>query len=106
MIDKKTIIKNIPQAINSVSYSKLGKKHSGKVRDWFVRNNLRILIATDRISAFDKVLGYVPFRGAVLNLLSHFWFEKTRDIVSNHMIGVIDPNVMLVSECEALPVEV
>ncbi|MBI2594316.1 phosphoribosylaminoimidazolesuccinocarboxamide synthase [Candidatus Curtissbacteria bacterium] len=106
MIGKKTIIKNIPNVILSVSFSKLGKRHSGKVRDWFVRSNLRILIATDRISAFDRVLGAIPFRGAVLNKLSQFWFEATRDIVPNHMIGIIDPNVMLVTECEALAVEV
>src|SRR3989338_5282098 len=106
MIDKKTIIKNIPNAINSVSFPKLGKRSKGKVRDWFVKDNLRILIATDRISAFDKVLGAVPFRGAVLNKLSEFWFEKTRDIVQNHMIGVIDPNIMLVSEVQPLPVEI
>ena len=106
MIDKKTIVKNIPLATKSVSFPKLGKKQSGKVRDWFIKNNLRVLIATDRISAFDKVLGLIPFRGAVLNKLSEFWFNQTRDIVANHMIGTIDPNVMLVSECRALPIEV
>lgn len=106
MIDKKTIIANIPNAITAINFAKLGKKQSGKVRDWYSRNNLRILIATDRISAFDRVVGLVPFRGAVLNKLSEFWFDKTRDIIANHMIGVIDPNVMLVSECKALPVEV
>lgn len=106
MIDKKTIIKNILLAVDSINFPKLGKKNSGKVRDWYIRSNLRILIATDRISAFDKVLGVIPFRGAVLNKLSHFWFEKTRDIVPNHMVGIIGPNVMLVSECLALPIEV
>lgn len=106
MIDQKTIINNIPNAIGEVTFPKLGKRSKGKVRDWYVKDNLRILIATDRISAFDKVLGLVPFRGAVLNKLSEFWFEKTRDIVQNHMIGVIDPNVMLVSEAKALPIEV
>ena len=106
MIDKKTIIKNIPDAITQVNVRGLGKRYSGKVRDWFIKENLRILIATDRISAFDTVLGAVPFRGAVLNKLSQFWFDKTRDIVANHMIGLIDPNIMLVSECQALPIEV
>ncbi|MEX2028652.1 MAG: phosphoribosylaminoimidazolesuccinocarboxamide synthase [Candidatus Curtissbacteria bacterium] len=106
MIDKKLIKKCLPDAIDTITLSKLGQKHSGKVRDWYIKNNFRILIATDRISAFDRVLGLVPFRGAVLNQLSRFWFEKTRDIVPNHMIGVIDPNVMLVSECTALPIEV
>jgi len=106
MIDQKTIIKNIPNAIKSISYPALGKRNTGKVRDWYTRDHLRILIATDRISAFDRVLGLIPFRGAVLTKLSEFWFEKTRDIVANHMIGVIDPNVMLVAECQALPIEV
>ncbi len=106
MIDKKIIVKNIPNAIKAVPVRNLGKRQSGKVRDWYSRNNLRILIATDRISAFDKVLGLIPFRGAVLNKLSEFWFNATRDIVSNHMIGVVDPNVMLVSEVQALPIEV
>lgn len=106
MIDQKIIIKNIADAITQVNFPKLGKRFKGKVRDWYVKDNLRILIATDRISAFDKVLGTIPFRGAVLNTLSRFWFEETRDIIQNHMIGVIDPNVMLVSECKALPVEV
>lgn len=106
MIEKKTIIRNIPNAIDTVKFPKLGKRYSGKVRDWYIKNNLRILIATDRISAFDKVLGTIPFRGAVLSKLSHFWFEKTRDIYPNHMIGLIDPNVMLVAECSALPIEV
>ena len=106
MIDKKTIIKNIPFALKTVKISQLGKKQSGKVRDWYIKNHLRIIVSTDRISAFDKVLGQVPFRGAVLNKLSEFWFEKTRDIVPNHMIGIIDPNVMLVSECKALSVEI
>ncbi|OGE09001.1 phosphoribosylaminoimidazolesuccinocarboxamide synthase [Candidatus Curtissbacteria bacterium RIFCSPLOWO2_01_FULL_42_26] len=96
----------MPLAVKTVSFPKLGKRKSGKVRDWYIKNSLRILIATDRISAFDKVLGLVPFRGAVLNKLSEFWFNKTRDICANHMIGTIDPSVMLVSECQALPVEV
>ncbi len=106
MLDKKIIQKNIPNAIKAVPVRNLGKRQSGKVRDWYSKNNLRILIATDRISAFDKVLGLIPFRGAVLNKLSEFWFNTTRDIVSNHMIGVVDPNVMLVSEVQALPIEV
>lgn len=106
MIGPKVIEKNIPYAIKSITAKGLGKKSSGKVRDWYTKNNLRILIATDRISAFDRVLGLIPFRGAVLTKLSQFWFEKTRDIVQNHMIGTIDANVMLVSECQALPVEV
>lgn len=106
MIPDKVLEQYIPKAINTISLPKLGKRQSGKVRDWYTKNGLRILIATDRISAFDKVLGLIPFRGAVLTKLSEFWFAKTRDIIQNHMIGVIDPNVMLISECQALPVEI
>jgi phosphoribosylaminoimidazole-succinocarboxamide synthase len=106
MIDPKLIKSNIPNAISRVDFKGLGKRQSGKVRDWYQINHLRILIATDRISAFDKVLGFIPFRGAILNMLSQFWFEKTRDIVQNHMIGVVDPNIMLITQCDALPVEV
>lgn len=106
MIDKQTVIDYIPNAIIEIPTSGLGPKKSGKVRDWFVKDNLRFLVATDRISAFDKVLGHIPFRGAVLNKLSAFWFEKTNDIVKNHMIGIINPYIMLVSECDPLPVEV
>jgi len=106
MINQKTISQNIPDAVDKIKFPKLGKRFSGKVRDWYTKDHLRILITTDRISAFDRILGLIPFRGAVLTNLSEFWFEKTRDIISNHMIGVIDPNVMLVSECQALPVEI
>lgn len=106
MIDKKTIEKNIPTAVKAVKVKGLGKKDNGKVRDWYTKDNFRILISTDRVSAFDKVVGLIPFRGAILNKLSEFWFENTRDIVPNHMIGVVDPNVMLVSEAKALPVEI
>ncbi len=106
MIPDKVIKENISKAVDSITLPKLGKRKSGKVRDWFSINGIRILIATDRISAFDKVLGHIPFRGAVLNKITEFWLEKTRDIIQNHMIGVIDPNIMLVSECQALPIEV
>lgn len=106
MISEKVIKDNLQTAIKTVSVKKLGQKKSGKVRDWYVKDNLRILIATDRISAFDKVLGLIPFRGAVLTKLSEFWFQQTRDIVPNHMIGVIDPNVMIVSEVKAIPIEI
>lgn len=106
MIDEKKIRKWLPQSIDTITIKNLGEKHSGKVRDWYVKESFRILITSDRISAFDKVLGVIPFRGAVLTQLSKFWFDQTRDIVKNHLIGVIDPNVMLVSNCKPLPVEV
>ena len=67
----------------------------------------RVLITTDRVSAFDRVLGAIPFKGQVLNQLSAWWFEQTRDIVANHVIAVPDPNVTHRARgARPLPVEV
>ena len=84
---------------------KIGKKYEGKVRDNYILNGKRIIITTDRISAFDRVLCTIPFKGQVLNQTSAFWFEKTKKIIKNHVIDVPDPNVMVVRECKPYPVE-
>jgi phosphoribosylaminoimidazole-succinocarboxamide synthase len=60
---------------------------------------------TDRVSCFDRVVGTLPFKGQVLNQVAAFWFEKTRDVAPNHLIAVPDPNVSVVRECRALPIE-
>jgi len=77
----------------------------GKVRDSYRKGNSRAMVVTDRLSAFDRVLCTVPFKGQALNRMAAFWFENTRDIVANHVISVPDPNIMLVHECEQLPLE-
>lgn len=91
--------------LETVNLKGLGKKYQGKVRDFYVKNGKRILITTDRQSAFDVILGYIPYKGTVLNLLSQFWFEKTKHIVPNHMLLVPDPNVMITYNCKPIPVE-
>lgn len=94
-------------ALDTVDLDGYGTRISGKVRDMYHLDDAkRILITTDRISAFDRVLGLIPYKGQVLNQLSVWWFEKTRDIVSNHFVSAPDPNVMIVREAEPLPVEV
>ena len=84
---------------------KAGEKYEGKVRDNYLLGDKRIIITTDRISAFDRVLCTIPFKGQVLNQTSAFWFKKTKDIIKNHLIEVPDPNVMVVDECKLIPVE-
>jgi phosphoribosylaminoimidazole-succinocarboxamide synthase len=85
----------------------LGTRHSGKVRDWYdLRDGRRALIVTDRISAFDRVLGAIPYKGQVLNQLAAFWFDHTRDLVPNHLLHVPDPNVSIVKTCKPWPVEI
>ncbi|HET9623745.1 MAG TPA: phosphoribosylaminoimidazolesuccinocarboxamide synthase [Kofleriaceae bacterium] len=82
-------------------------RYDGKVRDCFIdpARKERIIIVTDRLSAFDAVVGTIPFKGQVLNQLAQFWFDKTAAIAPNHMLRVPDPNVMVARECEPLPVE-
>jgi len=96
----------IPQAFTESNLPLPGKQ-SGKVRDWYTyAKGQRLLVTTDRLSAFDRVLAAVPFKGQVLNQLSAWWFENTRDIVANHVIQVPDPNALIAQEVEPYPVEV
>lgn len=81
------------------------EKYRGKVRDRYDLGDQMLLITTDRQSAFDRVLASIPFKGAVLNLTSGWWFDNTKDIVPNHVLGVPDPNVTLGKKCEVLPIE-
>jgi len=86
---------------------KLVERYDGKVRDCYIDkpNAERIIVVTDRLSAFDVVIGTIPLKGQVLNQLAKFWFDKTAHIAPNHMLRVPDPNVMIARECEPLPVE-
>ena len=84
----------------------LGPRESGKVRDSYQRGDTRLLIATDRLSCFDRVLTTIPFKGEVLTQLAAFWLEKAAAVVPTHVISVPDPNVMVVWQCDVLPVEV
>ncbi len=83
------------------------ERYDGKVRDCYIdrERGERIIVVTDRLSAFDAVVGTIPSKGQVLNQLAQFWFEKTAHIAPNHMLRVPDPNVMVARECEPLPVE-
>ena len=79
---------------------------SGKVRDSVDLGRRLLLVTSDRVSAFDRILTTIPLKGQVLNQLSVFWFEHTADIVANHLLREVTPRSMLVRRCEVLPVEV
>ncbi|MFN8491859.1 MAG: phosphoribosylaminoimidazolesuccinocarboxamide synthase [Caldilineaceae bacterium] len=96
----------IPNALATVDLPGYGPKQSGKVRDIYQHGDTLILITTDRISAFDRVLGLIPYKGQLLNQVSAWWFAQTRDIVANHWISAPDPNVTLARMAQPLPVEV
>lgn len=84
----------------------IGKKHDGKVRDSYFLDDKIIMIATDRVSVFDQVVGTIPFKGQILNQLSAFWFDQTRHIVQNHLIDVPDPNTSIVRKYTPIPLEI
>lgn len=106
MLSQAELLAALDKTVDEVNLSGFGEKIQGKVRDIYKVGTQRILITTDRISAFDRVLGLIPYKGQVLNQLSAWWFEQTQDIVQNHVISVPDPNVTLAREAQALPVEV
>jgi len=97
----------LPPPLVETRFEHLGERYRGKVRDVYRPGDGRlILITSDRISAFDHVLQQaVPLKGQVLNRLAAFFFEQTEDIVPNHLLDVPDPNVSVVVECDALPIE-
>lgn len=96
----------LPLALDQVAFADLGPKTSGKVREIYRQDDHLVLITTDRLSAFDHILGLVPYKGQVLNQLAAFWFGATQDIVPNHLVALPDPNVAIVRACTPLPVEV
>ena len=82
-------------------------RFSGKVRDgWPLGGDRRLLVTTDRLSAFDRVHGLVPGKGQVLNQLAAWWFEQLADVVDHHLLDVPDPNVSICIDASPLPVEV
>lgn len=84
----------------------LGEFYKGKVRDNYVTaDGRRILVTTDRQSAFDRVLGMIPLKGQALTQLSTWWFEHTKDIVRNHVIEVPDPNIVVAKNVKLIPIE-
>ncbi len=100
-----TIRANLDNSLEGTDFSGLGEKYKGKVRDCYIAHGRRTLVVSDRISAFDRVLTTLPFKGQLLNQLSAYWFETTRDIAPNHLLDVPDPQVSVTIDCEPLPVE-
>ncbi len=78
----------------------------GKVREIIDLDDSRILSTSYRISAFDRILSTIPFKGEILNGISNYWFDNTKDIIDNHIISRITPRAIHVKKCKVLPVEV
>ena len=106
--EKMNLTINLQQsnALADTDLTFLGPKVSGKVRYIYDYGDRLIIVTTDRLSAFDHILGLVPYKGQVLNQLSAFWFQQVQDIIGSHFLDMPDPNVTIGEKCTPLPVEI
>jgi len=93
--------------LDDATIPELPNHYRGKVRDNYdLADGRRIIIASDRLSAFDRILCAIPFKGEVLTQTARFWFEQTADICANHVLDYPDPNVLICQRLDILPVEI
>ena len=102
----KYIKAQLSNTLDEIDLNMKGEYYKGKVRDNYLFDDRIVMITSDRVSAFDHVLGTIPFKGQILNEIALFWFEKTKHIVPNHIISSPDPQVLLAKKAKTLPVEV
>jgi phosphoribosylaminoimidazole-succinocarboxamide synthase len=93
------------EVLKETKFTALGEKKTGKVRDIYIQPDRLILVTTDRHSSFDRIIAHIPWKGQVLNQVSAWWFDETKDIVPNHVLAVPDPNVTVGKKMKMVPVE-
>jgi phosphoribosylaminoimidazole-succinocarboxamide synthase len=97
----------VSRALSDAFIPELPNYYRGKVRDNYdLPDGRRIIVATDRLSAFDVILTSIPFKGQVLTQTARYWFEETADICPNHVLDYPDPNVVVGTRLDILPVEI
>ncbi|WP_152712940.1 phosphoribosylaminoimidazolesuccinocarboxamide synthase [Microvirga tunisiensis] len=107
MVDKAALGAYAGYVLEDATIPELPNHYRGKVRDNYdLPDGRRIIIASDRISAFDQNLAAIPLKGQVLTQTAKFWFEATADICPNHVIEYPDPNVLVGRRLTILPVEI
>jgi|SRR3989344_2992228 len=104
-MEKNLIVQNLSRVLEKTDFKNLGERRQGKVRDIYTQPDKIILVSTDRYSAFDRNLALIPFKGQVLTQVSRWWFEKTQDIIQNHILESPDPNVVVVKKAKVVPIE-
>jgi len=106
-MDSATISRLAHRVLSDATIPELPNHYRGKVRDNYdLPDGRRVLITTDRLSAFDRILCAVPFKGEVLTQTARYWFEATADICPNHVLAYPDPNVVIARRLDILPVEI
>lgn len=97
----------VSRVLSDAFIPELPNYYRGKVRDNYdLPDGRRIIVATDRLSAFDVILTSIPFKGQVLTQTARYWFEETADICPNHVLAYPDPNVVVGTRLDILPVEI
>ncbi|MSO85059.1 MAG: phosphoribosylaminoimidazolesuccinocarboxamide synthase [Rhodospirillales bacterium] len=100
-------LKSLKHCLTDAHFPWLPNFQRGKVRDSYdLPDGRRVMVATDRQSAFDQVLAAVPFKGQVLTQTARFWFDATADVCPNHVLSYPDPNVTVARRLDMVPVEV
>ncbi|MEM7676890.1 MAG: phosphoribosylaminoimidazolesuccinocarboxamide synthase, partial [Myxococcota bacterium] len=95
----------LPHTLQRTDWPDLGERYEGKVRDVYRQSDRIVVVTTDRVSAFDRVLGTVPFKGEILTTIARSEFEATQDVVPNHVLSHPDPNALVAKHCTPYPVE-
>jgi phosphoribosylaminoimidazole-succinocarboxamide synthase len=107
MIDPKSVEPYLDRVLAEVSFPELPNHYKGKVRDNYdLPDGRRIIVATDRLSAFDRILTSIPLKGQVLTQIARYWFDATGDLCPNHVLAYPDPNVVVCRRLTILPVEI
>src|SRR5512144_3430082 len=106
MISDQNLRAQLDYTLRELDLPGLGQLYRGKVRDNYSRGDRIVMVTTDRVSAFDHVLGTIPFKGEVLSRLTAFWFDKVKDLAPTHLVDVPDPSVQVVKRAKALPIEI
>ena len=104
-MDIEIIKSHIGDVLEKTDFVGFGEKKIGKVRDIYTMPDKIMLVSTDRHSSFDRIIALVPFKGEVLNQISAYWFEQTKDIIQNHVLSIPDPNILVAKKCKPLPIE-
>lgn len=105
MLSSEQLRAQLPHCLKGTHFNELGERYEGKVRDNYTQGDRRILVVTDRLSAFDRIICLIPFKGQVLNQMAEFWFEQTKDICGNHVIEFPDANAVVAKQCKPLALE-
>jgi len=107
MVDPDLLARHLDLVLDEATLPELPNHYHGKVRDNYdLPDGRRIIIATDRLSAFDRNIAAIPFKGQVLTQIARFWFDQTAELCPNHVIEYPDPNVLVCRRLDILPVEV